>query len=171
MPIDAPHIHLMVNHFPVILAIMGLAAVVLALVTRGRVAWLYAVATLTVAGVTVWPVHLTGDFAADVMKHKWYVVRDMIEKHDNFSGITMWVILATGAISAYAWWLMVRRRPGEPLPAWLRVSILVGALGSVGTSAYTAYLGGQIVYGSPRLLTSPAGAVGAAQPSAGAVGP
>ena len=84
----------------------------------------------------------------------------------------MWVMLVTGALSAYSWWRLVRR---GSMPAWLRAAILLGALGSAGTGAYTAYLGGEIVYGSARLLTapgaSPAGAVGAAQPAPGAVGP
>jgi hypothetical protein len=172
---DAPHIHLMINHFPIILAVMGLVAVVIALITGRRSAWLYAVVTLTMAGLSVVPVHLTGDAAADVMKHKWYVVREAIEKHDDSSGITMWVMLVTGALSAYAWWRLVRRGGQESTPGWLRAVILVGALASAGTGAYTAYLGGEIVYGSPRLLTapggSPAGAVGAAQPAPGAVGP
>jgi uncharacterized membrane protein len=170
MPFDAPHIHLMVNHVPIILAIAGLVATIVALVTRQRSAWLYAVATLTVAGLSAYPVHFTGDLAADVMKHKWYVVKDSIEAHDNFSGITMWILMVTGAASAYAWWRLARQGGEEPTPGWLRVFILVGALAGTGAGAYTAYLGGEIVYGSPRLV-SPPGAVGAPQPAAGAVGP
>jgi uncharacterized membrane protein len=175
MPFDAPHIHLMVNHFPIILTMAGTVAAVIALATRRRVVWLYAVATLTIAALTVYPVHLTGDLAAHVMKHKWYVVKDAVEAHDDFSGITMWVMLVTGALSAFAWWRLVRQGGDEPAPGWLRLLIVVGALAGTGTGAYTAYLGGEIVYGSPRLLTaptaSPAGSVGATQPSAGAVGP
>jgi hypothetical protein len=175
MPFDAPHVHLMINHFPIILAVMGVVAVVMALITKRQGVWLYAVVTLTLAGLSVVPVHWTGDAAADVMKHKWYVVREAIEKHDDSSDITMWVMLLTGAVSAYAWWRLVRRGGDASIPVWLRAAIVLGALGSAGTGAYTAYLGGEIVYGSPRLLTapgaSPAGAVGAAQPASGAVGP
>jgi uncharacterized membrane protein len=176
MPFDAPHVHLLVNHFPIILTIVGLIAAILAAVTRKRVVWLYAVATLTVAGLTVYPVHLTGDFAADVMKHKWYVEKDSIEAHDNMAGITLWAVLVMGAVSAYAWWRLTRRAADGTLPPWLRALVIVSALAGTGTGAYAAYLGGQIVYGSPRLLTAPsgalpAGAVDSAHPAAGAVRP
>lgn len=174
MPFDAPHIHLMINHFPIILGVVGCVAAIIALVTGRRDAWLYAVITLTLAAVTVVPVHLTGDSAADVMKHRWYVVRESIEKHDDMSGITMWVMLIAGVASAYAWWRMVRRGEKAPSPAWLRVFIVIGALAGTGLGAYTAYLGGEIVYGSPRLLNSPdspAGGPGVSVPPSGSVRP
>jgi uncharacterized membrane protein len=179
MPFDAPHIHLMINHFPIILGVVGCVAGIIAWVTGRRDAWLYAVVTLTLAALTVVPVHLTGDSAADVMKHRWYVVRESIEKHDDMSGITMWVMLIAGVASAYAWWRMVRRGEHAPSPAWLRAFIVIAALGGTGLGAYTAYLGGEIVYGSPRLLnspnspdaSSPAGGPGVSIPASGAVRP
>jgi len=156
MPFDAPHVHLLVNHFPIILTILGLVAAIVAAATGRRVVWLYAVATLTIAGLTVVPVHMTGDAAERVMKHKWYVDRDAIEAHDEMAGVTMWVVLVMGAISAYAWWRLARRGGEEMLlPPWLRALILVSALDGAGTGAYASYLGGEIVYGSSHLLTAP----------------
>jgi uncharacterized membrane protein len=179
MPFDAPHIHLMINHFPIILGVVGCVAAIVALATGRRGAWMYAVVTLTLAAITVVPVHLTGDSAADVMKDKWYVVRESIERHDEMSGFTMWVMLIAGVASAYAWWRMARRGDVAPSPMWLRVFLVVAALAGTGLGAYTAYLGGEIVYGSPRLITapttgpaaSPAGGPAAATPSPGAVRP
>lgn len=53
-----PYAHLLVNHFSVILAYVGLAAILLAAVRRRRALWLYAVATLTLAGLGfIRPVH------------------------------------------------------------------------------------------------------------------
>jgi uncharacterized membrane protein len=177
MPFDAPHIHLLVNHFPIILTIVGLCAAIIAVITRRRSAWLYAVVTLTISGLTAFPVDLTGDNAADVMKHKWYVVKDAIEAHDNMAGITMWILIVMGVLSAYGWWRLTRRGPDGTLPAWLRALIVATAVAGTATGSYAAYLGGQIVYGSPRLLTAPggaalpAGAVDPAHPATGAVGP
>jgi uncharacterized membrane protein len=174
---DAPHVHLLVNHFPIILTILGLGAAIIALLTRRRGAWVYAVATLTLSGLTAFPVDLTGDYAADVMKHKWYVVKDSIKAHDNMAGITMWILIVMGVVSAYAWWRLARRGADASLPAWLRALIVALAVAGTATGSYAAYLGGQIVYGSPRLLTAPsggalpAGPVDPAHPAAGAVGP
>jgi hypothetical protein len=159
MPSNWAHIHLLINHFPIILTLLGLAAAILALVTRRRTVWLYAVATLTLSGLSVVPVDLTGDAAADIMKDKWYVVKDSIHAHDDMAGNTEWVVLIMGVASAYAWWRLVRRGADGTLPAWLRAVVVVTALAGAGLASYTAYLGGNIVYGSPRLATPPSGAV------------
>src|SRR5690242_16627936 len=44
-----PYVHTLINHFPIILVVMGAAAAVTALVLRRRGIWLYSVASLTLA--------------------------------------------------------------------------------------------------------------------------
>ena len=50
---DWAHIHIAINHFPVILAVMGTLSALVGLVTGKRGPWLYGAASLTMAGVTV----------------------------------------------------------------------------------------------------------------------
>lgn len=163
---DWPHLHLMINHFPVILTVVGTAVLVLAFLRPRRGIWLYAAATLTLSGLSAYPTFFTGDEAADVMRHKWYVVPAMIHAHDNAASITVWVLLVMGAMAAYAWWRMMRATTPTLPPKWLRIVVLVLALGGTGAVAWTAYLGGRIVYDSPKLVTPPAGAASPAAPAA-----
>ena len=44
--------HIMINHFPIILATMGALAVLLAVVRGQRGIWLYATVSLTLAALT-----------------------------------------------------------------------------------------------------------------------
>ncbi len=153
-----PYVHLLINHFPVVLTSMGLIAAIGALILGRRGLWLYAMGTLTVAGLSVYPVHFTGDQADHALRDPWYIQQGVIDAHDDAAGIAMFVILIVGAFSAYAWWRALKRRE-ETIPGWVRAGILIGALGGFGTVARTAYLGGKIIHEAPvlGLPTAPAG--------------
>ena len=152
-----PYIHIMINHFPIILTVVGSAVLVLALIVRQRALWLYALATLTLAGLAIYPVYFTGDQAGDAVEHTWYILQSAVHEHDLAAGFALaWTLLA-GAASAYAWWRMVRREPTTLPPVWLRVVVALLAAFAVSTVIRTAYLGGQIVHESPKLATPPAG--------------
>lgn len=153
--IDAAYLHLLVNHIPIILTLIGAAAAVLGLATRRRAVWLYALASLTISGATAYPVMLTGHAAEDVMKDKWYVTRDSIHEHEESGETAMWVLIAMGAVSAYAWWLLVRRDKVEVPPAWLGAVVVLLSIAGVGTTTIAAYRGGNIVYYSPKLASPP----------------
>jgi hypothetical protein len=153
-----PYVHLLVNHFPIVLATMGCFAVLGALITNRRGLWLYAMGTLTVAGAIIYPVHFSGDEAKDALRDTWYIQRDAIHAHDDASGITMLLMLLTGAICAYAWWRALKRRD-EIIPGLIRAAVSMGALAAFASAAYTSYLGGKIIHNAPilELPTAPAG--------------
>jgi len=112
--VNWPYLHIQINHFPIILTIVGSAVLLLALIVRRRGLWLYALATLTLAGLSVYPVFFTGDQAGDSVRDTWYVVRSMVEEHDQAAGYALVCLLILGAVSAYAWWRM-RAAPGKPI--------------------------------------------------------
>ncbi|MEO7086358.1 MAG: hypothetical protein ABI442_14955, partial [Gemmatimonadaceae bacterium] len=73
-----PYLHTIVNHFPIILSVVGTSVLILALITGRRGIWLYALATLTLAGLSVYPAFYTGNAAAHALRDTWYVVHDMV---------------------------------------------------------------------------------------------
>jgi len=152
-----PYIHTLINHFPIILSVLGTAALLLALIVRRRAVWLYALATLTLAGLSVWPAYFTGDQAADAVRGTWYIVESMVREHDAAAGFALWSVIISGLTSAYTWWRMVKREPTLLPPVWLRTVTAVLAVWSLSVVVRTAYLGGEIVHDSPKLATPPAG--------------
>jgi uncharacterized membrane protein len=156
MGLSWPHVHLMINHFPIILAVLGVAAVVFGLIIRSRGVWLYGVASLTLMGLSAYPAVFTGHQADHALHDPWYIARGAIDHHQDAAEAAMWVMLATGLLAAYAWWRAVQRDDVAARPApWLRVSVLLAALASLGTVSWAAWLGGEIVQGSP-ILQGPA---------------
>jgi hypothetical protein len=153
-----PYVHLLINHFPIVLATMGFFAVLGALITGRRGLWLYAMGTLTVAGLIIYPVHFSGDEASHAMRAVWYIKRDAVHAHDDAAGITMLVTLLVGVVSAYGWWRALKRRD-EMIPGWIRAAVTVGALAAFGFASYASFLGGKIIHEAPvlELKTAPAG--------------
>ncbi len=156
MGLDWPHAHLLINHFPIILAVMGAAAVVLALIRHWRGVWLYAVASLFFMGLSAFPAVFTGKRADHALNDPWYIVHGTIDRHEEAAELAMWIMIVTGLIALYAWWSAMHQEDRDRAPAvWLRMLVLVGALASVGTVSWAAWLGGNIVNGS-AILRGPA---------------
>jgi uncharacterized membrane protein len=145
-----PYVHLLINHFPVVLTVVALIAALGAAITNRRALWLNAMGMLTAAGLLVYPVHFTGDEAKDALHDPWYIKRGVIDAHDDAAGIAVTIILIAGVIAAYGWWRALKRRD-EIIPGWIRAGVLVGALAGFGSVAYTAYLGGKIIHEAPVL--------------------
>ena len=150
-----PYTHIVINHFPIILTIVGSAALAAALIVRRRGLWLYALATLTLAGASVYPVFFAGDKAADAVRTTWYIVRSSVEEHDAAANYALVSGLLMGAVSAYAWWRMLRREVVGLPPVWLRVVVAIFAAFGLSVVVRTAYLGGKIVHESPKLQSPP----------------
>lgn len=152
---NSAYLHLLINHIPVILAPLGAIVAIIALLTRRRAVWLYAVATLTLSGLSAYPVMATGDAAGDFVKDNVPgVSRAAIEAHGDAGDTTMWVLLAAGAVAAYAWWRLTRKEL-TPLPLWLGVLIVVLGIASAGMVSYTAVKGGYIIHKEAH-MTPPA---------------
>ena len=148
-----PYVHTLINHFPIILMVVGTGVLLLALIVRRRGVWLYALATLTLAGLSIYPAFFTGDQAADAVRTTWYIMRPMVEEHDAAAGFALWSVLIIGAASGYTWWRMLRREVTTLPPVWLRTVVTVLAVWALSVVARTAYLGGRIVHDSPKLQT------------------
>ncbi len=152
---DWPHIHIAINHFPVILAIVGTLSVLAGLVTGRRGLWLYGSASMTLAAITVIPTYFTGSPAEHALDHPWYVGRGVIHAHEESALVSALLIVLAGLISVIAWRRTVRYPRELSLPGWLRAAVAVTALAGTASIAYTALLGGRIVHDSPVLRGPP----------------
>ena len=145
-----PYIHLLINHFPVVLSAVGFVGVIAALIVPRRGIWIFAMATLVLAGLTVYPVRFTGDKADEALNDPWYIRRGAIDEHDDASLYALIFLLLAGAASAYGLWRAVKR-PEEKIPVWVRAVVVTTSLMGFATVARTAYLGGKIIHEAPIL--------------------
>jgi formate hydrogenlyase subunit 3/multisubunit Na+/H+ antiporter MnhD subunit len=149
------YLHLTTNHFPIMVTAFGILALLWAFVTRRRAAWMYALATLAIAGLSAGPVYLAGDQAGDAVEEMKIVSLARLDAHEESAELAIWFLLGMGVMSAYGCWRM-RRAPGSDEPrAWLRGVVAATALAGMAAITLTAQSGGKISHGDNTLTGKP----------------
>jgi uncharacterized membrane protein len=142
-----PHVHLILNHFPVVTAILGLPLYLAALARRSAGLRRVALSVFVAAGVFVLPAYFTGEPAEDTVSRLPGVSGKVIGRHEESAEMAATVVGALGA-AALGSLVILRRRPGLPMP--LTVTLVVLSIAGAFLMARTANLGGLIRHGEIR---------------------
>ena len=134
------HLHLLLNHIPVVGAIFVVALLATALVRRDSIVARVALWTSALLGIVAIAVYFTGEPAEEAVEHLPGISESAIERHEELALVATTMIAAFGALALGA--LMMFR--GRSLPRWVIVSSFVGMLAVAGVMGWTANLGGQI---------------------------
>ncbi len=148
---DWPHIHIMINHFPIILAVMGALAALLGMMRSRRGIWLYATATLTIAALASIPTYFTGGPAEEALNRPWYIARGSIHNHEEAALIATIITGVAGLIALVAWRRLVRYPRELSLPRGLRIAVVFTAVVAAVAMGYASLLGGYIIHDAPGL--------------------
>lgn len=169
---EVPFLHPLLVHFPLVLLLLGGAAAALYLVL-GRGVWRRAaLAFFALGAASAWAAAATGPRLHRAVEGD-PVVESIVYTHQGAAEWTVWTAslaaVVFAALSAVAlvrrapappeakderprrrWWpgRGGRRSPREPL--WGRLLGVLPALAAAALVAYTAYLGGLMVWGVPR---------------------
>ncbi len=137
------HIHLMINHFPVIGVLGALLVFGYGLVRKSDEVKLLGLGLFILIALVTIPVFLTGGAAEKVVKDLNLpgVTESSIGTHAEIALLAMALIELLGAVALGG--LFLFRKSGA-LPQWYIALLLVMALVSAGTVGLTANLGGQI---------------------------
>jgi len=135
------HVHLIINHFPVIGSIFSLALFAYGVIAKSDEIKKLGLAVFVLIALITVPVYLTGGAAEKTVKNLPGVTDAFIGRHEELASLAMVVIELLGAMAAVG--LFLYRRSGV-MPRWLLVMILIGALVAVSAAGLTANLGGQI---------------------------
>lgn len=136
------HLHLLLNHAPVIGAIGAVLLLAYALLRRSPEltgAGLGVLVLVAVAGIVV---YLTGDPAEEVVEDLAGVSETIIESHEEAAMIATIILSAAGVVALAG--LITSRRHSTGVPKGFAVSALLLAVASAAAMGYTANLGGMI---------------------------
>ena len=160
------HLHLLLNHFPTVGMIVGLAVYVAAIAVRNddlkRVSLgiFFGIALITI------PTFITGTSARLALANVPGVSTAMIDRHETAAFEALWFLELTGALAWLGLWQY--RRLGR-LPQGTLVGVLVLGLASFGMMAWAANLGGNIRH--PEIGAGPVAAAAAGTETATAKPP
>ena len=149
---DPAHLHLILNHLPVVGSAFALALLLVAFAKKNEelkrvsLAFLVAVALLTV------PVYLTGEPAEKSIMLLEGIEESFIEQHEAAAQWAFGAQLALGVLALAGLFLT---RQSRPLPKWCARALLVLALAVCGLMGRAANYGGQIRHPEIRAGQAP----------------
>ena len=135
------HVHLMLNHIPVIG--IGFAILLLAIAVVRRSHELTNVALVFVILVSLWaiPAYLTGEPAEGVVEDLPGVSEELIEEHEEQAEIAFILVEVAGGLALIT---LIARRYSDNLGQRLVILTLLVLIVSGGLLGWTANLGGKI---------------------------
>lgn len=138
---NAAHVHLAINHLPVIGIFFGLVALAAAALRGSEELKRLALLLLVVVGLFSLPAYFSGRSAEEIVEALPGVESDRIEEHEDAGLMAAIGAGLLGLVAAGALWVF---RLPRRLPGWVVGTALVLALVVGGLMARTADLGGEI---------------------------
>jgi NADH:ubiquinone oxidoreductase subunit 4 (subunit M) len=138
----AAHLHLLLNHIPILGSIFGLLVLCYGMLRKSDEIKKTSLGVFVITALLTIPVYLTGDGAAQIVTNLPGVSTAIIQRHDQAATITMVAIQILGALSLLSLCLSWRSR--QELRSWMTLLVLTLAVISSGLGAWTGSIGGQI---------------------------
>jgi formate hydrogenlyase subunit 3/multisubunit Na+/H+ antiporter MnhD subunit len=149
------HLHLLLNHVPMIGTLFVLVLLAVAFWKRSDAMGKLALVLLVGISLVTAIVFLTGEPAEEAVENVAGVSEAVIHRHEDAANVALVGASLLGAFSV-ALLVWYRRRP---LPRWTVGASLMAVLSASGVMAWTANLGGQIRHTEIRSSSTMRGAV------------
>lgn len=138
---NAAHVHLAINHVPVVGIVFGLLALAGGALWGSEEIKRFALLSFVVVGLVCVPAYFSGKEAEEIVEDLPGVEHERIEEHEEAG---RWAAIVGGALGMAAAILLWLFRSPRRLPAWAVGIALVLSLVVAGVMARTATLGGEI---------------------------
>ena len=136
-----PHVHLLVNHVPILGGIFALVVLAWGAVRRERAVLSLGLGLFVFLAAASIAVHSTGERAVDSALHLPDVTRELVDRHESAAGKATTVYFVAG-LAALGGLIAFRRRPAYP--GWYLAVMLVLGLANAAAVAWAGLLGGEI---------------------------
>ena len=161
---DLAHLHLMLNHVPVIGVIFGFFVLLAGVVSKSKAVAGVGLGLLVVSGIVAIPVYLTGEPAEEIIEGLPGISETVASEHESAAAFSLALAIASGLFASATLVFLRLRSPRTQsylVMASLLISLITGA-----SMIRTANLGGQIRHTEIR-TASPNGGPGDATKTTG----
>lgn len=135
------HVHLLLNHFPIIGTLLGGIIMVFGLFSKSKTTQKSALGLWVLMALAAIPVMLTGESAEEAVEHLPGVSEGLIGQHEEMAELAFWAMEALGGISLL---VLIFSYFNKRLTGAATIATTVLAVIVFGLMARTGYLGGQI---------------------------
>jgi uncharacterized membrane protein len=141
--LNLAHLHLLLNHVPIIGWIAGISVLALGLVRKSDEVTRVGLAILFAVALIALPAYMTGYPAQTALDGRPDVLAERIERHQAAALLALTIMEIAGVVAWFGLWH--RRRHARPKP-WVMPSVLVLAVISAGLMSWAASIGGEIAH-------------------------
>lgn len=135
--ISASHLHAMIIHFPIALLMAGFLSEVIARVSKKEFFRNAAFYLLLLGAMGAGAAYLSGDYAGEGIEEG--PLEGPMELHEQAATITLWLSIITALFRTGIFYF-------KSQASWTKWVSTVLFAATIGTVAWTGYLGGQLVY-------------------------
>jgi hypothetical protein len=160
------HIHLLLNHWPIIGSFVALGLFLVSLIANSDDLKQTSLVSFGLIALLAIPTYLSGNVANEVLKGTAGLSQALIETHQGAALLAFVFMEITGAVALFGLWQFSRmsRPTSGPVARWNSPAVLVLSIVTVGLMAVTGNTGGAIRH--PEILSGPdtastIGAIGA----------
>ncbi len=146
-----PHVHLLLNHIPVMGVPFGFLLLAVALARKSLELTKASLGVFAVAALITIPVYLAGEPTEEVVEHLPGISESFIEEHEESALVSLVAIEILGVLALAG---LIRFR-GSSIPTWLVTTSLVLSLLTAISVGWTANLGREIRHPEIRSDFSP----------------
>jgi hypothetical protein len=148
LTMNAAHLHLLVNHLPIVGTLLSVPLLALAFGLRDRGVWLAATVVLAISGVGVAAAYFSGEPAEGVVEDLAGVDKTVIHEHEERAEVAAVLTGVAALIGVFTFALGARRPRLAALP-------LVAAMAASAALGWTGEAGGRVRH--TELRDAPAG--------------
>jgi len=143
---DATHIHLLLNHIPILGSLFALCLLLYGLIRKNASLEQAGLVTFVIAGLFALPVFFSGEDAEDAVEKLAGVSEFFIEEHEDLALIALWAIIVTAVLSLIGLYTYHTKKRSVPL----RAAIVIAAIVSFAMMTLTGSHGGKIRHSEIR---------------------
>ncbi len=144
---DHTHIHLVLTHFPIIGAIIGIGILAYGQYSKNDSIKKVAFVTFVLMAIMTIPVFLTGEAAEETVEHLAGVSENLIEEHEELAEKAIWLMGLLGVLSIVSFFAIVKKLS---FSRTISLVTLLISLATFGIFAKVGNLGGQIRHSDIR---------------------
>lgn len=141
------HIHLLLNHFPVIGTLIGFGLFLISLVGKNEALRRGSLIIFAVMALIAIPTFASGKGAQLMLKEKPGISDAFVQRHEGAAMLALWFLEATGAFALAGLWQIHHR---SRMARWNLPAVLIFSLLSVGLMVRTGNTGGEISHPEVR---------------------
>lgn len=144
---DSAHLHLLLNHVPVLGTVVGLILLGVAMLRGGEELKKVSLMIFVVSALITIPTYLTGESAEELVEDLAGVSESLIKRHEDAALISLIAVEVLGLVALGA--VVLFNRSSRAAKFLVTASLML-AVATVGLMARTANFGGQIRHSEIR---------------------